>query len=78
MIKGERVRMLYVLSLCFDHVVSLTVGKNEKIMLWHGRLSHLSESGTGILNFKNVLIYTKDANFDLCEDCLYDGKELVL
>lgn len=71
----ERVWMLYVLSSSIDHGVSLAVGKNVKTTLWHCKLGHLSESGMKILKSKNALIDMQDANFEFCEDCLYDKQK---
>lgn len=69
--------MMYVLSSCIDHAVSLTAGKNEKATLWHCILSHLSESGMRILKPKNTFTNMEDVSFDFCEEFLYDKQKIV-
>lgn len=69
--KGERVGTLYLLFTQVDHVVFLAAERNEKTILWHHMLRHLSESGMRILKSKDALTYMKDASFNFCENCVF-------
>jgi hypothetical protein len=68
--KGEKIGTLY---LCIGNIVSSisldSTGVNKT--LWHHRLGHMSEKGMNILHKRNLFLYLKQIDLDLCEHCVY-------